>query len=490
MHRNRFVRLASATLAVLALGMAAAGGTLRVAVPYAINTLDPHGSNALDIGTVTVAKHVFDTLVVRTADGFGPSLAASWSNPDELTWVFTLRDDVIFHDGTPLTAADVKASIERVVELGGPAAPLFAPVTVTTAGDHEVVMITASPLGTLLVNLTRMFIGPAGQIAEPGFGLDPIGSGPFTLRQYLVDDRVSLERNDAYWGETTALDGLELLRIPEVSSRLTALMTGEIHLTWLIPADQLPELERDRNIVVDAVPSFSSYVLWFNSEREPFTDARVRRAIWHAIDFETAIENLYAGVGVAALGPLTAEVFGFSAQEPYAYDPELARQLLAEAGLPDGFTTSIQWANPVFSDLSYTIISDLARIGVIVEPQFKEHAIWLQDLVSLNFDMNNMVQAAATGDADVLLGRLYLCASRRTGYCNPELDALLLAAQRETDQDARLDLYAQASRIIWEEAVGMFPIDVLAVYAYRTNVSGFYADPSQAPSFTSVRLDD
>src|SRR5690606_11274374 len=117
-------------------------------------------------------------------------------------------------------------------------------------------------------------------------------------------------------------------------------------------------------------------------------------------------------------------VFGFVPQTPYEYDPEYARTLLAEAGYPDGFETSIMWAIDTYSDLSYAIISDLAKVGITVEPQFKEHAIWLQDLLALNFEMNNMVQNAATGDADVTLGRLYLCQNKRTGYCNEELDAI------------------------------------------------------------------
>ena len=488
MNRTQTRKLLAIALLAVAATAAAAGGVLRVAVPYNVNTLDPHGSNALDLGTVSVARNVFDSLVVRGATGFEPALAASWSNPDPTTWVFTLREGVTFHDGTPFTAEDVRATIAHVVEQAGPAAPLFAPVTVTTRGDLEVVMTTEAPLGTMLVNLTRLWIGPAERIGDEAFRMLPVGTGPFVVTEYVVDDRISLRANEDYWGGRPSLDGIEMLRIPELSSRLTALTTGEIDLTWLIPSDQLPELEANREIVVTSVPSYGSYVLWFNSGREPFTDARVRRAVWHAIDYATIIDALYQGVGVAAQGPVTPAVFGFVPQEPYAYDPDLARQLLTDAGYPDGFVTSIMWANPAYSDLSYAIVSDLARVGITVDPLLKEHAIWLQDLLALEFDMNNMVQSAANGDADILLGRLYLCANKRTGYCSEELDALLLAARAETDQEARLELYAQASAIIWGEALGMFPIDVLATYALRTHVTGFQPDPAQTPSFYSVEL--
>ncbi|MEX2542912.1 MAG: ABC transporter substrate-binding protein [Trueperaceae bacterium] len=476
--------------AALLLSLSLAQGVLKVAVPFAITTLDPQGINGLDIGTTTAANHIFDTLVVRDSDTFEPSVAESWSNPDARTWVFKLREDVLFHDGSPLTSEDVKTSMDRYVELDGPAAALFSPITVTTNGDYEVVMTTEEPMGTLLVNLTRMFIGSSEDIATEDFGTAPVGTGPFTIEDFEVDNRVVLSANEDYWAGAPSLDGLELLRIPEVSSRLTALRTGEIDLTWLIPADQLRQLQEEQNIEIASVPSYGSYVIWFNSSQEPFTDARVRRAVWHAIDFEAAIENLYEGIGVAADAPITPQVFGYAPQRPYEYDPELARSLLAEAGFPDGFETSMMWKNEEYSDLSYTIISDLAEVGITVAPQQKEHAIWIQDLVNLNFSMNNMIQSAATGDADILLGRLYQCAAERTGYCNPQLDELLLAARAELDQDKRLDLYAQASEIVWEEAVGMFPIDMLENYAHRQRVENFQPAPSSAPDFTSVTLGD
>lgn len=490
MSKTQLARAISVTALLLAATMALGQGVLRVAVPFPITSLDTQGSLGLDIGTTTAGKHIFDTLVRRQGNDFVPSVAASWSNPDPTTWVFQLRDDVYFHDGSQLTAADVKASMDRYVELNGPAAALFSPITVTTTGDFEVVMTTDEPMGTVLVNLTRMFIGPSEHIDSPEYGTAPVGSGPYRVESFTVDDRVVLVANENYWNGRPTLDRIELLRIPEVSSRLTALETGEVDLTWLVPADQLPRLKNNSELVVEPVPSYASYVIWFNSSREPFTDARVRRALWHAVDFATIIENLYESVGVAASAPVTPEVFGYVPQEAYEYDPNLARQLLAEAGYPDGFSTSIQWRNEEYSDLTYAIISDLAAVGVTVEPQQKEHAIWLADLVGLNFDMNNMTQSAATGDADILLGRLYLCEAKRTGYCSEELDRLLLAARAELDQERRLELYDQASQIIWGEALGMFPIDVLENYVYRAHVKGFQPDPSGAPDFTSVTLAD
>ena len=491
MVRSRPLATLLLSLALSAITLAAAsGGVLRVAVPYALTTLDPYGTNSLDLATTTAALHIFDTLVTREGDTFRPSVAASWSNPDPTTWTFELRDDVTFSNGEPLTAADVVASIDRYVSQDGPAAALFAPVTASANGDHEVVMKTESPFGTLLGNLTRMFIAPADALANADFGTAPIGSGPFVVKSFSVDDTLVLTANASYWGGRPSLDGLDLVRIPEVSSRLTALQTGEIDLTWLIPADQLPGLESDPNLTVDSVPSYSSYVIWFNASKPPFDNVLVRRAVWHAIDFGSIIDNLYQGIGVAADAPVTPQVFGYAPQIPYTYDPELAKSLLAQAGYPDGFETSILWKNDEYSDLSYAVISDLSKVGIKVTPRQEEHAIWIQDLLALNWDINNMVQAATTGDADILLGRLYMCDAKRIGYCNPALDDLLQQARTEADQSKRQELYAQASKIIWEDAVGMYPIDLLATYALRDRVKNFHPAASFAPSFTSVTLDN
>lgn len=469
----------------------AQAGILRVAVPYELASLDPHGPNAIDLATTTASKHLYDTLVVRTADGVGPGLARAWENPDPYTWRFYLREDARFHDGSPVTAQDVKASFERIRQLGGPAAPLFEPVeSVEAVAEHEVVFKTSEPLGTLLVNLTRLFVLPAGRMDEPGFFSRPVGSGPFQAVSFSPGSILVLKRNPNYWGGAPEVERLEFVNIPEVASRMVALQTGEIDVTWLIPSDQLPALQNHRAIKVESVPSWTSYVLWFNSSREPFDDVRVRRAVWHAIDWDKIIANLYQGIGQKAQGPLSPGVFGSSVQEPYTYDPELARELLAEAGYPNGFRATVQWKNDEYSDLVYAMISDLKKVGIELQPMQKEHAIWLSDLLSLNWDMNVQTVAVTTGDADYSLGRLYLSSAKRTGYADPELDELLLRARRSLDQAERARLYEQAAKIIWEQAVGMFPIDCIEHYAYRDRVKGFEPDPGLTPSFASVTLDD
>jgi peptide/nickel transport system substrate-binding protein len=474
---------------------AADGGTIQIGNPVTVVSLDPHGSQSGERSTLTIAQHFMDTLVEFRDDEIIPRLATDWDNPDDTTWVFQLRDDVEFHDGNDFTAEDVVASFERLVEEDGPLAALWGTVEEAEAtGEHEVTFTTSEPLGTMLTNLTLLFIGPAAEINEADFWRAPIGTGAFVVDEFQPDGFIHLDAFDNYWDGRPNLDRLEFREIPETAARMTALETGEIDFTWNIPPDQVQQLEQADGITIEAIPSFTYYFIWFNNSEEPFTDERVRRAMWHAVDVEQIVEDLFPDLGEVASAPIPQPVFGSGGeQDQYQYDPDLAQELLAEAGFEDGFSTSIQWNSeccPNVRSLVQTMVSYWQDIGVEVELLEKERAEWLDDLLSLNWDMNIQDNTVLTGDADYTLGRLYLSEADRLGYANEELDELLLSARRELDQDLRADLYAQASQIIWEDAAGIFPIDLLNNFAWRDNVQGFEPVPNDMPRFHEVSLSE
>ncbi|CAM3744993.1 ABC transporter substrate-binding protein [Occultella aeris] len=509
-HRTRFHRLLAGAAAVatgLSLAACSAGGgddggagsgggapaaeqTLTVAPGTFPVALDPHQWSA-EAAVIGPIQHVMETLVARDGDGFAPLLASSWENPDETTWVFHMNPDATFSDGTPVTAEDARASVQRLVDIGGSMAPLFALVETIEATDEATLTLTTSqPLGTMLNTMSLVFVGQAAAMDSEDYWRAPVGSGQFTVSQYLPDERLTLTRNDDYWGATLpTLDTLTFTNIPEEAARISALSTGEIDLMTGIGADSVPELQGMDGIVYDEVPSFTYQLLWFNSSREPFTDPRVRQAMWHAVDIEQIVSDLFGTQATVAQAPIPQPVFGAPQLEPYSYDPELARELLAEAGYPDGFSTSLQWSDAGGEgsrSLAQAFISAWAEIGVTVEPLAKERAVWLEDLNNLNWDMNLQGNTVATGDADYTLGRLYLCEANRMGYCNPELDALLNEAKASLDQDVRADLYAQAAQIIWDDAVGIFPMDMTSTSAYSERVEGVTIDPGGRTSYADV----
>lgn len=494
--RRRFLGLVGAGTGSLVLGscgMQRAGGgdgesVIRAAFDRPILDLNPFGSANVEQATLMAAKLIFDTLVVHDGEGIRPSLATEWSQPDEHTWVFSLGD-VAFHDGSPVTAADVKASIESIAAGETPQAALWAALESVEATDDKTVTIrTTTPLGTMLANLSLLAIAPADKIGDESFFAAPVGSGPFEVESFTASDHLHLRAVEGYWGGTPASSRLELPFIPESSTRLTALRTGEVDLTWSIPPDQIEELY-DPTIDVVSVPSFINYFNWFNASREPFGDARVRRAMWMAIDIEQMVGDLFGDSAEVATAPITSSVFGYAPQEPYPYDPDEARRLLADAGLPDGFSTHVMWAQgvaPQARAIAETFASYWNEVGVSVELQELEQAQWLDRLLALDWDMNLQNAATATGDADYSLGRLYTTDANRIGYSNPELDTILEQARAVTDQDQRAELYAQACKIIWDDAVGIFPIQMLATYGVRDDIRGLEPAPNNQPDFVPV----
>ncbi|WP_433166848.1 ABC transporter substrate-binding protein [Kribbella sp. CA-247076] len=456
--------------------------------PVSLDTHKFAGEEAVQ----TAIQQIMEPLV-RVDDGkIVPVLATSWENPDPNTWVFTLRTGVKFSDGTPFTAKDVVASYERHKKLDGPLVPLYGTVTSFTATDDGTVTVkTSKPLGTLLSSLTLLFIGPAAKINADGFFSKPIGTGPFQVTSFQPDERLELAANASYWDGAPELGKLEFVNIPEVAGRITALENGEVDVLTQIPPDQVGSVQGSDAISYSTTPSWTYYFDWFNANRKPFDDKRVRQAMWHALNLEGTVKDLFGDLATVAQAPLAQGVIGAPKLAPYVYDPAKAKQLLTEAGYPNGFSTSMQWpleGGPNIRALAQAMISDWAKIGVTVKPLEKERAQWLEDFGKLNWDMNLQTNVTGTGDADYTLARLYVCSAKRNGYCNPALDKLLLDARSTVDQAQRPKLYQQAGEILWTDAVGIFPADLASNSAVRSTVQNFTMPPSGRPLFTKVTV--
>jgi peptide/nickel transport system substrate-binding protein len=473
---------------------AAPAGELVIVLPRSLISLDPHGAQSVEEATAVVNAHLLDTLTTRDfqTGEILPRLAESWTQTDELTWTFTLRSGVTFYDGTPFTSADAKASLDRVIELAGPLAPLWASVSSTEAPDDATLVIkTTEPVGTVPTSATLLYVTPASAATNDAFFENPVGIGPYKFVSWTRDSELVLEALPDYWDGPAGISKLTVRDIPEVAARVTSLETGEIDFTYALPADQLPGLRENSDLAIDSTPTYAYYFVWFNAKREPFTDARVRQAMAYALDLDTIAADLLTDVGVRAQAPIPSTVFGFAAQTPYAYDPDKAKSLLTEAGYPDGFSTRMIWvpdSGPQDRELVDTFIAYWDAVGIKVENGEMERAAWLDDLLALNWDMDFQSNTVRTGDADFTLRRLYTSAANRTGYANPDLDKLLLDAAASADQAERADLYAQACAILWNDAVGIFPFDLLENYVHSTKLQGFTAVPNVIPTFTKATV--
>jgi peptide/nickel transport system substrate-binding protein len=494
MRKGLLALLAAAALAATA--SASDAKTLRVSAPAPINDIDPHGSNSVVRDTIMAGRQIYDSLIEFKDGEPQGRLATQWQQIDAKTWRFTLRDGVTFHDGTTLDSADVKASLERLAKAKGGLARLWTQLdTVETPDAQTVIVKLKESVGPFLRNVALLQIAPSEAIAatkgEYGASVRLPGSGAFVIESFEPGQSLTLKANPNYWGGAPKIDGIRFQTIPELTGRVTALLNDEIDVTWGVPDDQIPALQSNSDVTVNIVPSVVYYYNWFNGSRGPFKDARVRRALWHAVDVKQVVADLLPLTGSLGKAPIAETVFGYAPQQPYSYDPELAKKLLAEAGYPQGFTAELKYSQNFgasVDQMALAFVSYWDKIGVKVTPMQQEHAVWTAALRDLNWDMVLATNPSYTEDADYTIGRLYLSENNENGYANPELDKILLEARRESDQSKRKELYAKAIQIIWNDAVGIFPSEAKAVYVYRSTVSGIQLAPTMAPRFRDVEI--
>ena len=380
------------SLTALALILSVTGGAafaadITVGMQLEPPNLDPTGGAAAAIDEVVYAN-VFEGLTRFGPDGSVlPGLAESWEiAPDGLSWVFTLREGVTFHDGLPLTAEDVAFSFERAMAEDSTNAQkqLFEGInSVNVIDDRTVEIGLDTPKGALLWNLAwgdAVIVSPAS--AETN-ATDPVGTGPFRFERWVQGDQVELLRNEEYWGEPAALDGVTFKFISDPTAAFAAMMAGDIDAFPLFPApENLAQFEADPRFQVLVGSTEGETILAMNNSRAPFDDIRVRQAVAHAIDRSAIIDGAMFGYGTpigshfAPHHPAYVDLTGMS-----AYDPELAKALLAEAGLPDGFGTTLALPPPSYARRGGEIVaSQLREIGIEAEIINVEWAQWLEQV--------------------------------------------------------------------------------------------------------------
>ena len=454
-------------------GGAASGGEIAVAGQFPTESIDPNGSLAIDGGTRVASVQLYSPLLQTIGPGeFDPKVAESWEINDTATeFTFTLRDGITFSDGSPITGQDVAASFERTVAADSPFSANFVDVAVK-ATDDTVTFTPADPDPALLAKLTGVMVTPAGA-TEDSYLDKPVTSGPFTVESFTPGGDLVMVPNDKYWGDKPKLDRLTIRSIPEVAARVTALKTGELDVIWGISDDQVTQLNGNSEVQVASATGSAVVTMWMNASTPALGKAQVRRALWQAVDFDKKIKALYPESGEPADSVIAPTVFGYAPQEPVTYDPDAAKQALVDAGFDFDTTLRFHFSQAQFRQWVDSVVSDLAAIGVKAEALEKEQAVYTEDLLSLNWDINIQQVGTLGLDASYNLGRLYTCAAERTGYCNPELDAMLKQAGTAVDPAEREAAYAEATELIWNEAVGMYPMFVKNLFATRSTVSGF-----------------
>ncbi len=485
-------------LLFLAVAAFAFGGahafTLTVAQGADAVSLSPHDTN--DQPSARVMKQIYDTLIIQTEElELEPGLAESWTQIDELTWDFDIRPGVVFHNGDPLTASDVAFTLNRLrdPEVAAPGAFIIGFVdSIEAVGDMTVRVTTRDPFAPILAHLSHTATSILNERAVTEAGEDygtevVVGTGPFMFVEWEIASQITLERNDAWWGGEVLPEFVVFRPITEGTVRAIELEAGAIDIAYDLqtsPRDAM-RAQENPNLITTEQPTLSTAYVGFNAQKAPFDDVRVRQAINHAVDIEPMIDAILEGFGGVASGPISDMVFGAHTDlEPYAFDPERARQLLAEAGYADGFTTSI-WTNdnPIRMQIAEIMQAQLLDVGIRADVQVLEWSTYLEDTAAGAHDMFILGWVTVTGDADYGLYALFHSsnfgsAGNRTFWSSPRVDELLDLGRSEADPELREAFYLEAQEIIRDEAPWVFLYLTIEVNGTQSNVSGFVPHPA------------
>ncbi|MCR4265236.1 ABC transporter substrate-binding protein [Nitratireductor sp. ZSWI3] len=454
----------------LALESAMAKDLLVIDLVNEPSSLDPHRQWNPD--SYYVYRNIFDNLLTRNDAGeIVPQIATEWRNASDTEVVFTIRDDVTFHNGEKLTAQDVAFSINRIIDpdFGSPQLGQFNKILSAEAtGDHEVTLTTDGAYPVLLAQLVKLSIVPKHVVEAVGndaFNESPVGSGPYKFGEWKRGVSVRLDRNDDYWGDKGAFPVAEFRAVPDAATRVANLQAGETDLAVTLDSDLAAQLEGSSTAKALSVLTERIGYMKLNPARTPFDDKRVRQAVAQAIDKEGIVEGLLGGYDAPVSQMATPSHFGFvEGIEGYPYDPDAARKLVEEAGAT-GKTISFA-TSPVFDQ---RIVQALAQMindtGLVAEIELTDMATYLQRVQS---EPENQPYAAfgrwscACQDVDGVLHSLLHSSSSWSSLRDPAVDTLLDKARNTLDEEERLAAYAEVSAYVARE-VPLVPLYQAAI---------------------------
>lgn len=426
-------------------------------------TLDP--SQVLDGESAKVCEMVYDTLVQYrgTTTDIEPSLAMAWDNSsDGLTYTFYLREGVEFHDGSPFNAAAVVFSLTRPnLQTKSFYDEFINQISTIDELTVQVQLKTPyAPYISLLASTENAIVSQAAvDYYGDNFGTNPVGTGPFKFVQWDSNDKIVLTANRKHWLGKPAIDRLIFRSIPDNSERLSELQHGNLHVMEFPNPDDFMNIRGDTNLHLIMRPSLNIGYLAMNTEKPPFDNLKVRLAINHAINKVEIIERLYQGTGITAKNPIPPGLWSYNDSiEDYPYDPDFAKQLLAEAGYPNGFETTL-WTLPVPRPyipngmaLAQELLSDLRNVGIEANIVTHDWGTYLEKTENGEHDMA-MLGWSAGADPDNFL---YYLLSKTTAqkpalniafYKSDEMQDVLVRARVSTDHNERIELYRQAQAI-------------------------------------------
>ncbi|HEV2123509.1 MAG TPA: ABC transporter substrate-binding protein [Chloroflexota bacterium] len=479
-----------------------AQGTLVVARAADTTGLDPHTQTAF--ASFRLLELLYEPLVTLDADlNIVPALAESWSFSDDAqTLTMTLRQGVTFHDGSPFTSADVKASFERILneETAAASRANFTSITsIDTPDDYTVQFNLATPDVPILAAMASVgaaivsdeFISRGGD-----FAAEAVGTGPFKLESWVPEETTILSANQDWWGEGPYVDALELRVIPDEASIVAALRAGEVDFALLNDPVIATLLEGDSSVVLNAVPALAYHVFQLNASRPPLDKLEVRQAISCALDRQEVLDTAALGNGEVT-GPLTIPAYQLPPDELFCYQKDLdkARELLKEAGLEDGFSLTTIAASaepPTALSEAQNIQAQLAEIGIDLEIESLELSVYVDRWLAADFDTAVALNGGRpdpyttyaryfTKDGNLL---------KVSNYVDDTLDSLMAEGRAESDPQKRFDIFKQFQQHLVEMAPWIWLYHDFEYTAQQPYVTGFVPLPTDSLySLAQVKLE-
>jgi peptide/nickel transport system substrate-binding protein len=484
---------------------------LRVAATASVTTWDPSASFSTE---ALYMANLYEPLIWIRPDGtFEPALAESWDvSEDGLTWTFHLRPGVKFHDGDTLTADAVVASIERTRALGTGASWIWWMVESIEAVDELTVEFTLStpyPLDRVVASTYAAWImSPTAAAMEDSEWFEAgneAGTGPWMLESYTPDEEVVLTRFEDYWGgwDDNQFDKVVISIVPEQVVQAQMLEGGEVDLALSLPVETYADFQASPDFVVYEDDTLFNYVGLLNTQREPLNNKLVRQAIAYAIPYDDVVAVGTGGLGQQARGPVPHGLWPYSDEVgQYTYDPDRARELLAEAGYPGGgFSLVLTHAAENLNEERFApVIRDaLADIGIEVEIR---PMLWAQQWELAKGDPAEaqdiflLLWWPTISDGYDNLSSMFHCEDEPffnlCYYCNPEYDALIDTALEltATDPETAQQMYIDAMNILVEDSPALFLYDTRVFRPVPTYLEGYEYNPNYPFStfFYPIRL--
>jgi len=481
----------------------------------------------LDPATVTdgesfrLTEQIFDNLVQfnGSSTDLKPALARSWDiAPDGMSYTFRLRPGVRFHDGTAFDASAVKWNFERwgnkqnqwnmEANAGGASFEYYEDVagfsdaikSVDVADDLTVQVTLNAPQGPFMLNLAL----PAFGIMSPysaGNGFDalsrnPVGTGAFRFVEWVPGDRIVLDRNISYWGDQPSVDRVVVRVIPDNAARFLALRSSAIDMMEGANPDDVANARRDRSLSVLLRPSMNIAYINMNLSQKPFDNVKVRQAIAASINRSAIVEALYAGIGKVASQLLPESLLGWNSElKGPQFDQNRAKQLLSEAGYPNGFSTDF-WYMPVSRPyypnpqaIAEAFASDLGKVGIKVTLKSEEWGTYLSDRNQLKFPIWMLGWTGDNGDPDNFLYTFFGNKRNDNSWDNAQVRTLLKQAQSSADTSERESLYKQVNQIIEQELPRIPIAHTTPPLLARAYVKGYLPHPTATEYYSNVWLD-